>query len=102
MSGKVAAVPTEIAYVCEDQAETSMLFEPAAAVTTVDDILRQKKSTRILAVRMGETPDGLCVGLVGLAVHEKYYVRLHAWRVENARWQSQDGVEVAELHHPCT
>jgi hypothetical protein len=55
MSGKAAAVPTEIACVCKDEAEASMLFEPAAAVTTVDDILRQKKSTRILAVRMGET-----------------------------------------------
>ena len=51
MSGKAAAVPTEIACVCKDEAEASMLFEPAAAVTTVDDILRQKKSTRILAVR---------------------------------------------------
>jgi hypothetical protein len=55
MSGKAAAVPTEIAYVRKYQAETGVLFEPAAAVTTVDDILRQKKSTRILAVRMGET-----------------------------------------------
>ena len=55
MTGKATAVPMAIAYVCKDQAETSMLFEPVAAVTTVDDILRQKKSTRIPRRSMGET-----------------------------------------------
>jgi hypothetical protein len=46
-------------------------------------------------------PDDFRVRLVGLAAREKYHIGLHALRVENARRQSQDGVEVTKLHHPC-
>src|SRR5215467_1362749 len=41
------------------------------------------------------------VRLVSLAALEEQYVCLHSLRVEDAGRQTQYGVQVAKLHHPC-
>jgi hypothetical protein len=47
-------------------------------------------------------PHRLGIGLVGLSTGQEDDVGLHALSIEDASRQAQNGVQVAQLHHPLT